>query len=105
MDQSPFRRTKTRDEIDHCRRRFFGAAVMTIAAAQLGIDGSADAQTNEARPTHVPIVKSGANNSFGSLRRIDAGLPRRAATAPDESSAPTTWREASQGRASPRFQR
>ena len=36
---------KIADEIDHHRRRFIGAAAMTIAAAQLGMSGPADAQT------------------------------------------------------------
>ena len=33
------------EEINHNRRRFFGTAAMTIAAAQLGMIGSADAQS------------------------------------------------------------
>ena len=37
------------DEIDHHRRRFFGTAAMTIAAAQLGMIGSAAAQSGRAR--------------------------------------------------------
>jgi pimeloyl-ACP methyl ester carboxylesterase len=56
------------------RRRFLGLAAMTIAAAQLGIIGSADAQTSEPKPTTVPPVKSGLNKSFGTLKQIDAGL-------------------------------
>jgi nitrous oxide reductase len=36
--------TKTSDDIDLHRRRFFGTAALTIAAAQLGMIGSADAQ-------------------------------------------------------------
>ncbi len=59
-------RTKTPDEIHRHRRRFFATAAMTIAAAQLGINGSAEAQTEETRPTRLPTVKSGANNSFAS---------------------------------------
>lgn len=58
-------------EIDHNRRRFFGAAAMTIAAAQFGMIGSTRAQT---KPTELPAIKPGTNTSFGSLKQIDAGL-------------------------------
>jgi pimeloyl-ACP methyl ester carboxylesterase len=58
-------------EIDHNRRRFFGAAAMTIAAAQFGMIGSTRAQT---KPTALPAIKPGTNTSFGSLKQIDAGL-------------------------------
>jgi pimeloyl-ACP methyl ester carboxylesterase len=58
-------------EIDHNRRRFFGAAAMTIAAAQFGMIGSTRAQT---KPTALSAIKPGTNTSFGSLKQIDAGL-------------------------------
>jgi hypothetical protein len=61
-------------EIDHRRRRFLGAAAMTIAAAQLGMGGSADAQTSGTNPAQLPTIKPGTNASFASLKRIDAGL-------------------------------
>ncbi len=50
------------ENIDHDRRRLFGAAAATIAAAQLGMTGPAKAQAG--RP--------GAN--FPSLKQIDAGV-------------------------------
>ena len=53
------------------RRRFFGAAALTAAAAQLGMLASADAQP--ARPT-LPAIKPGTNTSFGPLKQIDAGV-------------------------------
>ncbi|HET6159878.1 MAG TPA: alpha/beta hydrolase [Dongiaceae bacterium] len=56
------------EHIDHDRRRFFGAAALTIAAAQLGIIGSAQAQSS------APTIKPGTNTSFGPLKQIDAGL-------------------------------
>ena len=56
------------EEIDHHRRRFFGAAAVTIAAAQFGICGPAGAQQ-----TKLPAIKSGTNTSFASLKQIDAG--------------------------------
>ncbi|MGA7199801.1 alpha/beta fold hydrolase [Roseiarcus sp.] len=61
---------KTADEIDHRRRRVLGAAAMTIAAAQLGLIGSADAQDS----TQSPPTKPGTNTSFAPLKQIEAGL-------------------------------
>ncbi len=63
-------------EINHHRRRFFGAAAMTIAAAQLGVTGSADAQSSKINPADLPQIKPGTNTSFASLKQIDAGLLR-----------------------------
>jgi pimeloyl-ACP methyl ester carboxylesterase len=65
---------KTADEIDHRRRRFFCGAAVTIAAAQLGMSGSADGQTSGTSPKQLPTIKPGANTSFVSLKQIDAGL-------------------------------
>ncbi len=59
------------DEIDRHRRRFFGAAAATFAAAQLGMIGSADAQ---AKSKALPAIKPGTNTSFGPLKQIDAGV-------------------------------
>jgi pimeloyl-ACP methyl ester carboxylesterase len=56
------------EQINHDRRRFFGAAAMTIAAAQLVLNGSADAQSSAA------AIKPGTNTSFGPLKQIDAGM-------------------------------
>ena len=65
---------KMSEEIDHHRRRFFGAAAVTIAAAQLGMIGSADAQPSRTKATPLPAIKPGTNTSFASLKQIDAGL-------------------------------
>ena len=62
------------EEINHDRRRFFGTAAMTMAAAQFGMIGSAVAQSGKANPASVPTIKPGTNKSFGSLKQIDAGL-------------------------------
>ncbi len=62
------------EEVNLHRRRFFGAAAMTVAAAQLGIVGSADAQTGETKLAQLPAIKPGANTSFGPLKQIDADL-------------------------------
>jgi pimeloyl-ACP methyl ester carboxylesterase len=62
--------SKMFEDIDHNRRRLFGTAAMTIAAAQLGIVGAAAAQPDTTRP---PAVKPGTNTSFAPLKQIDAG--------------------------------
>ena len=65
---------KMSEEINHHRRRFLGAAAMTIAAAELVMIGSADAQPSKTKPADVPPIKPGTNTSFGSLKQIDAGV-------------------------------
>ena len=62
------------EEINHDRRRFLATAIMTIASGELGIIGSAAAQSSNAKPATVPAIKPGANKSFGPLKQIDAGL-------------------------------
>jgi pimeloyl-ACP methyl ester carboxylesterase len=62
------------EEINHQRRRFLGTAAMTIAAAQLGITGSAHEQSGKTKPADQLAIQSGTNSSFGALKQIDAGL-------------------------------
>jgi len=65
------------EDINHHRRRFFGTAAMSIAAARLGMIGSADAGFGEMKPvdaTTVKTIKPGTNASFGPLKQIDAGV-------------------------------
>jgi len=62
------------NDLDYDRRRFLGTAAMTIAAAQLGMTGSANAQSGTPRPADPPTVKPGPNSFFGLLKQIDAGL-------------------------------
>src|SRR2546423_1519067 len=57
------------EEINHDRRRLIGAAVLTLAAAELATMGSADAQSRTINP-----IKPGTNTSFSSLKQVDAGL-------------------------------
>ena len=57
--------TKTSADFNLHRRRFFGAAAMSIAAAQLGVIGSANAQTAE---TKLPATKPRTHTSFGHLK-------------------------------------
>ena len=62
------------EDINQNRRRFVGTAAMTIAAAQLGIFGSADAQPRRATSAGTTSSKRGTSTSFGPLKQIDAGL-------------------------------
>src|ERR1700682_4989542 len=60
------------EEINPHRRRFLGTAAVTVAAAQLGLTGFANAQS--AKPNSaLPTIKPGTNKSFGALKQIDAG--------------------------------
>ena len=61
------------DEFNQDRRRFFGAAAMTVAAAQLGMMGSADAQPGKI-PAQTAAIKPGTNASFAALKQINAGV-------------------------------
>lgn len=61
------------DEINRDRRRFFGGAAMTLAAAQLSLSTPASAETGKPAKSGTP-VRAGSNTSFASLKQIDAGL-------------------------------
>jgi len=65
---------KTPGEISHDRRRFFGAAALTVAAAQLGVTGCAKAPSSGTKPAGPSTVKPGTNASFGPLKQIKAGV-------------------------------
>jgi pimeloyl-ACP methyl ester carboxylesterase len=52
------------------RRRFFGAAATTLAAAQFVLTGAAGAQSGSPKST----IKPGTNTSFPALKQINAGL-------------------------------
>src|SRR5262249_53931269 len=60
------------EEIDRDRRRFLGSAVMTIAAAELGIFASADAQPAERKPAAAAMPNP--ERHLGPLKQIDAGV-------------------------------
>src|SRR5262249_4222539 len=64
---------KSAEDTNQPRRRFLGAAAMTVAAAQLGTIGSAAAQPGRTGATQLPAVKPGTHTSFGPLKQIDAG--------------------------------
>ena len=65
--------TKIEGEIDNRRRHFLGAAATTLAATQLGLIGSARAQTGN-KAAQLPAVKPGTNTSFAAIRQIDADV-------------------------------
>ncbi len=67
-------KTTVSEEPDLNRRRFFGAAAMTIAAAQVGMMGAANAQSDETKPAQLPTIEPRTNASFAPLKQIDAGL-------------------------------
>ena len=65
---------KVVEKIDYRRRRLFGAAAVTIAATQLGIVDSANAQSSKTKQAQIPPIKPETNTSFASLKQIDAGV-------------------------------
>src|SRR5258705_13438387 len=62
------------DEINYDRRRFFGGAAMTFAAAQLSLSAAAEAQTALPKKSGTTAVKGGSKTSFASLKQIEARL-------------------------------
>jgi pimeloyl-ACP methyl ester carboxylesterase len=62
------------EEIDLNRRRFFGTAAVTLAAAQFGANGIASAETGKAEAASPPAIKPGTHTSFAALKQIDAGV-------------------------------
>ncbi len=50
------------------------AGAVTIAAAQLGAIGSADAQSSKTNRADLPKIRPGTNTSFASLKQIEAGV-------------------------------
>jgi pimeloyl-ACP methyl ester carboxylesterase len=61
-------------EFNPLRRRFFGAAAMTAAAAQFGLASFAAAQSGNASTGHLPSIKSVTATSLGALRQVRAGV-------------------------------
>jgi pimeloyl-ACP methyl ester carboxylesterase len=61
------------EKINHYRRHFFSTAALTIAAAQLGVIGAAQAQSDDPKSAPLPAIKAGTNTSFAPLKQIDAG--------------------------------
>jgi pimeloyl-ACP methyl ester carboxylesterase len=65
---------KESEQINRDRRRFFGKATLTLAAAQFALNGSAYGQPGKAKPADLPKITRGTNTSFASLKQIDAGV-------------------------------
>ncbi|MBB4143165.1 alpha/beta fold hydrolase [Rhizobium rhizoryzae] len=55
------------------RRRFFGIAAMTVAAAEFGMSAVADAKALASAPT-APKASSGGHTSFTAIKQVKAGL-------------------------------
>ncbi len=66
--------SRTSEPINLQRRRFFGTAAMSIAAAQFILTGSAAAQSATEKPAAAAAIKPGTNTSFAPLKQIDVGL-------------------------------
>jgi pimeloyl-ACP methyl ester carboxylesterase len=62
------------EEVDHHRRRFIGAAAMTLAAARFSVASSMGAQSNAGPVPGAPPSRQRANTLFGPIKQIDAGL-------------------------------
>src|SRR5262249_51864323 len=60
------------NEINADRRRFLGAAAMTVAAARFGTIGVGTSPVNQANSNARTLAASA--DSFGSLKQIDAGV-------------------------------
>ncbi|MDE1991931.1 MAG: alpha/beta hydrolase, partial [Rhizobiaceae bacterium] len=61
------------EDINLNRRRFFGTAALTIAAAQFGMIGLSEAEAASANSAALPAIKPGTNTSFATLKQINAG--------------------------------
>src|SRR5436190_13542407 len=55
------------------RRRFLGAAAVTLAAAPFAMSGSLLAQSGDAKPG-VSEVRPGTHTSFAALKQVEAGV-------------------------------
>jgi pimeloyl-ACP methyl ester carboxylesterase len=68
------------DEIDRDRRQFWTITAMTLATAELGMLGRADAEPRKPTPPDTSSARRskpitpGTNTSFGQLRQINAGV-------------------------------
>src|SRR5688572_1599844 len=64
----------TPEAVDRQRRRFLGAASLTIAAVPFGLIGPAGAHPIQARRVEPSAAMPRVNTSFGPLRQVDAGV-------------------------------
>jgi pimeloyl-ACP methyl ester carboxylesterase len=61
-------------EANSDRRHFLGSGIMTIAAAELALIGSADAQLLTTEGAARDTIKPGSNTSFAAMKNIEAGV-------------------------------
>src|ERR1700724_1082330 len=61
------------EELNH-NRRFLRNATVALAAGELATIGSAVAQSSQTSSAPVPQIRPGTNTSFGSLKRVNAGV-------------------------------
>jgi pimeloyl-ACP methyl ester carboxylesterase len=62
------------EPLNPARRRFLGAAAMTLAAAELGLFASAEARSSTTSLSNPPSREPGPIRSFGNLKQIRAGV-------------------------------
>jgi len=62
------------EEINRNRRRFIGAAAITIAAARLGLSGSGQVQAGVTGQAARSAIQPGTQTPFGPVKQIDAGI-------------------------------
>ncbi|WP_232540975.1 alpha/beta fold hydrolase [Spirosoma endbachense] len=62
------------EALNYDRRRFLGAAAISLASAQFGLVGTAEAQANGLNPAPSTPVKIQSNSSFSTLKQINAGV-------------------------------
>jgi pimeloyl-ACP methyl ester carboxylesterase len=74
FEQVDHDRLRISEGIDPLRRRLLGVAAGAVAAAQLGLVASANAQTGGTSSAQLPAIKPGTNTSFAPLKQIDAGV-------------------------------
>src|SRR6266513_4509235 len=62
------------EAINNDRRRFFGTAIMTLAAARFGATRFSDMSTSTITPENGIAVAAPTGSSFDSIKQIDAGV-------------------------------
>jgi pimeloyl-ACP methyl ester carboxylesterase len=62
------------EQLNYDRRRFIGAAAMTMAAGPLFMIGSADAQPREVKPASASPARQRTNALFDTIKQVDAGV-------------------------------
>ena len=62
------------EDVNPDRRRFLGAAAMTIAASRFGLIGVANTRIKSRRPESATTGEQRPYTSFGPIKQVDAGL-------------------------------